>query len=386
MRAHALWQALAACTDTTVIVVPVAEAGSRADCDTDCLRAELPSPATAAASWLSNDRGRELLAAAGELPRRARLAAPVCTGALAAERQFEIVYVLRLYLAGTALPFLAPQSTTRVILDIDEDDAAVSRQLAALLDLRGEHREAEQIRAEAAVQERFAAAAFPLFDRVTCASELEATALATRGVPAWALPNVVAVRAQTCTDSKVKVPQLLFLGNLDYAPNRDAVLRLVTDILPAVRSKCPDARLLLAGAGGDALRDACHGEQGVDWLGYVDAVESVYDRATVVVAPLRAGGGSRLKILEAFERGVPVVASHKAVEGLEVTTGRHALLAENDTDIAAAVVQLASDPVLAERLATSARELVIERYTIEVLSQRVATLVESVLGCATQPR
>ena len=117
MRAHALLQALTGCSDATAVVVPVAETGNDTECDSNVLRVDLPSPAVAAASWLSSARGRELLAATGELPHRARPAAPVCTGTLAASQHFDIVYVLRLYLAGTALPFLAQATTARLILD-----------------------------------------------------------------------------------------------------------------------------------------------------------------------------------------------------------------------------------------------------------------------------
>jgi len=149
----------------------------------------------------------------------------------------------------------------------------------------------------------------------------------------------------------------------------------------------PGARLLLAGSGGESLRGACHSEKrkGIDWLGYVENVDTLYNRATAVVAPLRAGGGSRLKILEAFERGRPVVATHKAVEGLAVTAGRHALLAESDADIAAAVLQLASDTALAARMTTAARQLVIDRYSIEALSRQVDGVVKSLLGATRAP-
>lgn len=364
------------------VVVPVAETGSSVKSDNNILRVDLPSPAAAAASWLSCAQGRNLLAASHELPHRARLAAPVCTSALAAAQHFDLVYVLRLYLAGTALPFLAQENTTRLILDIDEDDAAVTRQLACLFEQHGEHQAAHNSRAQAAVQERFATAALTLFDQVACASEVEAAALNMRGIPALALPNAVTVRQQA--HAAAGAPRVLFLGNLNYQPNRDAALRLVNKILPAVRRKIPDARLLLAGSGGESLREACcsdhNSNNGVDWLGYVENVDTLYDRATVIVAPLRAGGGSRLKILEAFERGRPVVATHKAVEGLAVTDGRHALLAESDGDLADAVIRLAGDAALASSMTSAARQLVIDLYSIEALSRRVNSIVKSLPG------
>jgi glycosyltransferase involved in cell wall biosynthesis len=102
--------------------------------------------------------------------------------------------------------------------------------------------------------------------------------------------------------------------------------------------------------------------EGVQVTGYVSDLGPVYASADVVVVPLRSGGGTRIKLLEAFAHGVPVVASHVAAAGLEVSGGRHLLLADQPDEIAAAVVEVVTEPSLAHRLVIEANRLVSQRY------------------------
>jgi glycosyltransferase involved in cell wall biosynthesis len=97
------------------------------------------------------------------------------------------------------------------------------------------------------------------------------------------------------------------------------------------------------------------------------------------VAPLRAGGGSRIKLLEAFAYGVPVVASPTAAAGLDVAHDRELLLAESDREIAAAASRLAGDPTLAHRLATAASAFVAAHHDMDRTSERLRELVTAKL-------
>ena len=114
---------------------------------------------------------------------------------------------------------------------------------------------------------------------------------------------------------------------------------------------------------------------GVHLTGVVDDLKPVYERAHLVVAPLRDGGGTRIKILEAFAAGVPVVSTAAGVAGLPVEHGRHALLAESATDIARAVTLLAGDEALACSLAAEARRLVAEGFTLEIVGRTLRSLM-----------
>jgi glycosyltransferase involved in cell wall biosynthesis len=101
--------------------------------------------------------------------------------------------------------------------------------------------------------------------------------------------------------------------------------------------------------------------------GFVEDLGALYADADVVVAPLRGGGGTRIKLLEAFAQGVPVVATPAAVEGLAVLDGQHLLLGADADALAAAVAALADDAALGARLVEQAGRLVRERYSHEAV-------------------
>ena len=144
---------------------------------------------------------------------------------------------------------------------------------------------------------------------------------------------------------------VLFVGGVGHPPNADAVRRLVDEIHPRVRSRIPAARLVLVGDGAAELA----AREGVVVAGRLEETGEAYARAAVVVAPLRMGGGMRVKVLEAFAAGRPLVASSLAVEGLDVRHGEHLLVADGDEATAAAIADVLLDPALARRLGAAAR-------------------------------
>jgi glycosyltransferase involved in cell wall biosynthesis/O-antigen/teichoic acid export membrane protein len=163
-------------------------------------------------------------------------------------------------------------------------------------------------------------------------------------------------------------PAILFVGSFVHVPNRDAAVRLVRDVLPRVRARRPDARLFLVG---DRPPRELAGVEGVEVTGAVPDVAPFYARSSVVVAPLRLGGGMRVKVVEALAAGKPLVASTLAVSGLAVADGEELVLADSDDELAAALVRLVDDPALRRRLGEAARawaeahlgwEAVVERH------------------------
>jgi glycosyltransferase involved in cell wall biosynthesis len=113
------------------------------------------------------------------------------------------------------------------------------------------------------------------------------------------------------------------------------------------------------------------GREGVRLTGFVPRLDSVYARADVVVVPLTLGGGTRIKLLEAFAYGVPVVASTTAAAGLEVADRRHLLLADDPDQAAAAVMEIVTDRALAEGLIAQASRLVRDRYSTAVVEPQI---------------
>jgi glycosyltransferase involved in cell wall biosynthesis len=153
--------------------------------------------------------------------------------------------------------------------------------------------------------------------------------------------------------------RLLFVGHLRYPPNRDAVAWLVRDILPLVRREIADVHLTVVGDGGGHPAVAV---PGVEFVGQTDEVIPHYASAQVALAPLRAGGGTRLKILEAMALGRPVVSTALGCQGLSVTPDQDILVADTAADLAAAIIRLLRKEDLRIRLAERARALVVREY------------------------
>jgi sugar transferase (PEP-CTERM/EpsH1 system associated) len=156
--------------------------------------------------------------------------------------------------------------------------------------------------------------------------------------------------------------EIVFVGNLGYFPNVDAALWLCNAVMPLIT----DAHLSLVGARpAHVLRRAAAASERVTLVGAVPAVQPYLARAAVAVAPMRAGSGQQIKVLEAMAIGTPVVATPQTAAGMDARDGEHLLVAEDAASFAAAVNRLLSDPALGLRLATAARELVATRYSWE---------------------
>ena len=371
MRAFAIQQALLSLGEVQSFIVPVAEPGPSGS--------RVVSPVRGACSWLAYQRGRALLEVAPLLPVRARNATPAHGENILQQisgQHFDLVYILRLYMAGTALPLMRQFQSTRFLLDVDEDDHAVMRQIALLQQAQGDTALAEQSYSEAGRLQAFAQQALPWFEIIASASPDEAASLQhVFGVSAVSLPNVITPTARDPVLKHGTGFKLLFLGNLDYWPNRDALSWLLTELFPAVLKAIPQAELIVAGHGAVDLKSLHGSDQSIRWLGFVDDLSAVYSQANVCVVPLRAGGGSRLKILEAFNHSVPVVASRKAVEGLAVVHGRQVLLGENPEEFVQAIMHIANDPLMASELANYARQHVCQHHSPVNLELKIRKLL-----------
>jgi glycosyltransferase involved in cell wall biosynthesis len=185
------------------------------------------------------------------------------------------------------------------------------------------------------------------------------------------------------TDTPREPATLLFLGSLEWRPNLDGVRQLLDRLYPAVKREIPEARLLLVGRNPPEwlVREAAT-TAGVELHGNVPDVRPFLARASLLVVPLRIGGGSRLKILEALAAGTPVASTRVGAEGLALEPARHLELAEEVDDLAAPIVQLLRDPARARRQADSGRRQVLRLYDWDSLAGRMEQLWR---GCAEGP-
>jgi glycosyltransferase involved in cell wall biosynthesis len=183
------------------------------------------------------------------------------------------------------------------------------------------------------------------------------------GLRSAVVPNGVDVAhfAPRATDPRPEAGRLVFFGTFNYFPNVDGVLFMLREIWPLVVERCPDARLQIIGADPPEEIRRLAGP-GVELSGFVDDLRPHLARAAGVVVPLRMGGGTRLKVVEAMAMGRPIVATSLGAEGIEAEPGREILLADGPAAFAEAVVRLLGDPALGERMGRAARALAVERY------------------------
>jgi glycosyltransferase involved in cell wall biosynthesis len=214
-------------------------------------------------------------------------------------------------------------------------------------------------------------------DLVGAVSETDAAIFRSlANVPVVVRPNGVDLEAYAFTDHAVpRAGQLLMTGDFSYLPNVDAVRWLTGEIMPRVRADRPDTTLHIVG------RHAASGSSpGVRASADVPEIQPFFDEADLFVAPLRAGSGTRIKIVEAMAKGLPCVTTRVGAEGLPVENGVHLLLADTTDELVAAVLRLLDDTDLRARLAKNGRSLVEEQLGWDRITDDYAADIFALAG------
>jgi len=167
----------------------------------------------------------------------------------------------------------------------------------------------------------------------------------------------------TVIERKLDPPHILHIGTMYWPPNIDAVNWFVHEVCPLIRQQRPDVQFDVVGARPPAellvLNDA---SLGINVTGYVEDPIPYQQRAALMVVPLLAGGGMRVKILNALAEGIPIVSTTLGYEGIEVIPSRDILVGDTPETFAAQVLRVLNDPDLGRQLAASGRHLVEEKY------------------------
>jgi glycosyltransferase involved in cell wall biosynthesis len=171
---------------------------------------------------------------------------------------------------------------------------------------------------------------------------------------------------------------IAFLGNYTHPPNVDAARWLASDVLPRVRHSVPDAELRLAGIHAPSTVRSLEAP-GVTVVGVVDDADAFLRRHAVVVAPIRTGGGMRMKVLHAMALGAAVVTTPRGAEGLRLDDPAPLAIAENADDIAEAVVRLLRDGDERQRLGERARSFVEEHHSPDAVARRLEAVYTSAI-------
>ncbi|RLC79849.1 MAG: glycosyl transferase family 1, partial [Chloroflexi bacterium] len=179
-------------------------------------------------------------------------------------------------------------------------------------------------------------------DRVLAVSAPDAAALRKLApeINVVVVPNGIDTRAYQPQTSNPQSQTLVFTGTMGFRPNVDAVLWFAREVLPLVQAEVPEVHFIIVGQRPHARLDELRDDPAITLTGWVDDTRPYIAGAVVYVAPLRMGGGTRLKLLEAMAMSKPVVATRLGAEGYPVADGREMVLADTPADFAAAVVGL----------------------------------------------
>ena len=273
--------------------------------------------------------------------------------AMVAADRFDVISFSTTMLGGLRLPAGIPLLGDTHNIEFDTLRRAFEQTPRGLL--------REYFRIQAALTRREETAFARRFDVVCVTSQRDRRQLGAAVPEAQieVVPNGVDLTEHRRDPSAVREPGcILFTGLMSYYPNVHGVRFFVEEILPRVAARVPRARLLVVGADPPPGLRALASER-VVLTGFVPDVRPYLERAEVFVVPLRIGGGTRVKALQAMAMDVPIVSTTLGCEGLDLESGRHALMADDAESFAAAVVRLLESPALGTALARQAAEHVL---------------------------
>jgi polysaccharide biosynthesis protein PslH len=212
------------------------------------------------------------------------------------------------------------------------------------------------------------------FARHIACSELDCQRLRTiaPGINAVSIPNGVDVEYFRPAAGGATTKSLIFVGSLNWYPNVDAVLFLLREVWPLLQARIPDVRLDIVGsAPPPSVLRLASSLTNVRVHGFVDDVRPLIEAAAVYVCPIRDGGGTKLKLLDAFAMEKCVVAHPISCEGIEVISDRHVLLAETASAFADSIQTVLEDRTLRESIGRAARELVVNCYSFAQIGRQL---------------
>lgn len=288
-------------------------------------------------------------------PEMGRVRTAEATRELLARERFDAVHVAELW----HWPGKRALGDHPVVLDSDNVTSLLQQRIMAL---HGQEPGGMHERAVAALERQAVSGAH----RVLACSELDAKLICAIAPSAnvSVVPNGVDVErfAFRPRVAAGRPPLVTYIGSLMYAPNVDAAEYLVRENGPNVRARVPAAEIRIVGRYPTAEVMALADEPGVTVIPDVPDSLPYFEEADVIAVPLRAGSGTRLKILEALAVGRPVVTTSIGCEGLDVVSGEHLIIADDPREFAERIADLLRHPQSAEEMARAGRRLVEERY------------------------
>ncbi|MFB9863628.1 glycosyltransferase [Rufibacter immobilis] len=281
------------------------------------------------------------------------------------DKTYDKILAFRLYTSDFAL-YVQQLTQTRLLeLDLDDIESSTFEKIARVLFEGGRYKEAFQRYMSAVQFKLMEQERLPQCKRIYICSREDQRLVNERfpGAEVQVFPNRMFGVIQPLPKSTAN-KKVLFVGSLNHYPNEEAVTWFVQQVLRPLRRNDPDWVFQVVGyEASEQLQSFLRREKGVQFLGAIPSLEAAYAEAGMVVAPLHAGGGTKLKVIEAMWYGRPVIATSESVYGLELVPEVHYLPAETAEEHMQQCVKLATSPALYHRLVAQAGALVQEKFS-----------------------
>jgi polysaccharide biosynthesis protein PslH len=287
--------------------------------------------------------------------------------------KFDRVHVFRLYLSSIAEILKKKGLKSFYSLDNDDIESETRKSISELFALNRDFIKALRLKNESTIYFNMETKSIPAYDQIFTCSDHDKDMLQNRfpGKIITALPNVVSIPPKARNHDLNHVLTILFVGTMGYYPNFDALMFFSEQIVPELRKKSPlkwNLRVVGLPPQKKWIR-RLHRFPEIKLSGFVKDLYQEYEAADIVVAPIRGGGGTRIKILEAFAHGVPVVSTSKGAEGLEVENGVHLLIEDDPGLLADACIRLMNDHLLRNEISRRALDLAVSKYSPEIINR-----------------
>lgn len=194
------------------------------------------------------------------------------------------------------------------------------------------------------------------------------------------VPNGVDVDYFQPRKLQVEKNTLIFAGSTDYLPNIDGIKFFHQEIWPLIKREVNDTRLIILGKNRTSKNLGIQITEDISLLGFVEDVRPHIGKAAVYIVPLRIGGGTRLKILDAMAMGKAIVSTTIGAEGIDVTHGKNILIADTPEDFSKQVIKVLNDTKLRESLGMEGRKLVEKKYSWDVIGKEMDEVYTAALG------
>jgi polysaccharide biosynthesis protein PslH len=294
-------------------------------------------------------------------------------GSLLADESFDILHVERLYMVENVRPVFAGRRRSGPpfrVLDVDDLESSRMKRMAGvepwLAPLKYVHG-LEWLKLRRAERQFL-----PQFDCALVCSEKDRLALqhVHPGLGVEVFANGAELDLGAPAERHEDGRTIVFLGAMDYQPNEDAVLFFAQQVLPLLKRRVPQVRFMVAGKSPSPRVRALHDGKTVLVTGYVQDKAALFCECTVFVVPIRIGGGTRIKILEAMAASIPVVSTTVGCEGIDVAPDQNITIADAPAEFAEGCARLLLDAAGRRALGRAGRRLVELRYGWEQIRKR----------------